>query len=238
VTVLADSQRAEAVAAFDSRFGEMERVLWYLSKNCRAALLAGESSPVIESLVWAIKSWWGVMGVRSEAKAQMSSALAVAVDWSPALFDPLPSFEPGAADRAAGWVDELVGRSMEMGVPNRLYSLASKVLHWLLPWQVPAFDQAVRAAVGVPGAWDLPRAYRQVAIRMFAMARVVDPDAAWIGPLEPRSPLRALDKCTWWLGGGNAGKAAVVNDPWRVVRQLGLPLPSSTAGEPAGSAGP
>jgi hypothetical protein len=128
VTVLADSQRAEAVAAFDSRFGEMERVLWHLSKNCRAALLAGESSPVIESLVWAIKSWWGVMGVRSEAKAQMSSALAVAVDWSPALFDPLPSFEPGAADRAAGWVDELVGRSMEMGVPNRPYSLHLKGL--------------------------------------------------------------------------------------------------------------
>lgn len=45
-----DSQRAEAVSACNARFGEMERVLWYLSVNSRAALLAGESSPVLEAL--------------------------------------------------------------------------------------------------------------------------------------------------------------------------------------------
>jgi hypothetical protein len=60
-----DSQLAEAVSAFDARFGEMERVLWCLSVNSRAGLLAGESSPALKALVWSIKSWWGVQGVRS-----------------------------------------------------------------------------------------------------------------------------------------------------------------------------
>jgi hypothetical protein len=36
------------------------------------------------------------------------------------------------------------------------------------------------------------------------------------------SPLRALDKLTWWLGGGAAGTAAEVRDPWQVTRRLGL----------------
>jgi hypothetical protein len=53
-----DSERAVAVSAFDARFGEMERVLWCLSINSRSGLLAGESSPILEALVWTIKSWW------------------------------------------------------------------------------------------------------------------------------------------------------------------------------------
>lgn len=51
-----DSQLADAVSAFDARFGEVERALWFLSAESRASLLAGESSPVLEALVWAIKS--------------------------------------------------------------------------------------------------------------------------------------------------------------------------------------
>ncbi len=55
-----DSQRHAAVSAFNGRYGEMEQALWCLSVNSRGALLAGQSSPVVESLVWTIKSWWGV----------------------------------------------------------------------------------------------------------------------------------------------------------------------------------
>jgi hypothetical protein len=33
---------------------------------------------------------------------------------------------------------------MSLGVPRREYSLASKVLHWLMPWQVPVYDSFVR----------------------------------------------------------------------------------------------
>lgn len=54
------------------------------------------------------------------------------------------------------------------------------------------------------------------------MARTMSGDLAWIGSLEPASPLRALDKLTWWLGGGSTGAAAEVRDPRQVTRRLGL----------------
>jgi hypothetical protein len=76
--------------------------------------------------------------------------------------------------------------------------------------------------LGVPTSWDHSQAYRKVAAEVFALARTMTGDSAWIGSLEPRSPLRALDKLTWWLGGGSTSTAADVHDPWRVLRQLGL----------------
>jgi hypothetical protein len=222
VTELPDSQKAEAVTAFNERYAGMEGALWCLSRNSRPPLLAGESSPVVESLVWTVKSWWGVQGVRSETKTQMAGALAQAIAWSSALFEPISSYDSGAEEYACESVAELVSRSMAAGVPRREYSLASKVLHWLLPWRVPVYDSFVRGSLGVPTSWDHPQAYRQVAKEIFAMARMTDQDSAWVGALEPRSPLRALDKCAWWLGGGNVSPAAEVGDPWQVVHRLGL----------------
>jgi hypothetical protein len=64
LTHYTDAERAAAVATFDARFGEMEQVLWCLWVNSRPGLLAGESSPVLQALVWTVKSWWGVQGVR------------------------------------------------------------------------------------------------------------------------------------------------------------------------------
>jgi hypothetical protein len=220
-----DSQRAIAVSMFDARFGEMEQVLWCLSVNSRAGLLAGESSPVLESLVWTIKSWWGVQGVRSETKAQMAEALAASMSWSPELFEPVPDYGPDRAGYACERVAELVSRSMSRGVPRREYSLASKVLHWLMPWRVPVYDSFVRSALDVPASWDHPQAYRKIAAEVFAMARMMADDTTWVGSLAPRSPLRALDKLTWWLGGGSTGAAAEVRDPGQVIRELGLRFP-------------
>jgi hypothetical protein len=110
---------------------------------------------------------------------------------------------------------------MALGAPRREYSLASKVLHWLMPWQVPVYDSFVPATLGVPTSWDHPEAYRKVTSEVFAMARAMTGDSAWTGSLEPTSPLRAIDKLSWWLGGGSAGAAAEVRDPWRVTRGLG-----------------
>jgi hypothetical protein len=152
----------------------------------------------------------------------MAGALAQAIDWSPALFEPSSSYDSGAEEYACESVAELVSRSMAMGVPRREYSLASKVLHWLLPWRVPVYDSFVRRSLGVPTSWDHPQAYRQVVTETLAVARMTGPDSAWFGSLEPRSPLRALDKCAWLMGGGDTGTAAEVHDPWRVVRHLGL----------------
>jgi hypothetical protein len=217
-----DSERAIAVSAFDARFGEMERVLWCLSISSRAGLLAGESSAMLEALVWTIKSWWGVQGVQSETKARMARALAESMTWSPDLFGPVTEYGPECAGYACERVAELVSRSMSLGVPRREYSLASKVLHWLMPWRVPVYDSFVRGALGVPTSWDHPEAYRKVAAEVFAMACTMTGDASWIGPLQPRSPLRALDKLAWSLGGGSTGAAAQVRDAWQVARGLGL----------------
>lgn len=57
------TDRATAVRLFDSRHGESERVLWFLSQHARGELLAGEGGPIVETLVWTLKSWWGVQGV-------------------------------------------------------------------------------------------------------------------------------------------------------------------------------
>lgn len=220
-----DSQLAEAVSEFDARFGDMERVLWCLSAGSRASLLAGESSPALEALVWTIKSWWGVQGVRSETKVQMARALAQSLAWSPDLFGPTLQYSPETARQACDRVAELVSCSVSLGVPRREYSLASKVLHWLMPWRVPVYDSFVRGMLGVPASWDHPQAYGKVAAEIFALARAMTGDSAWTGSLEPRSPLRVLDKLTWWLGGGNTGAAAEVHDPWHVPCQLGLKCP-------------
>jgi hypothetical protein len=220
-----DSQLAEAVSAFDARFGEMERVLWCLSVNSRAGLLAGESSPALKALVWSIKSWWGVQGVRSETKAQMARALAESLTWSPVLFGPVLEYGAESARYACDRVADLVSDSMALGVPRREYSLASKVLHWIMPWRVPVYDSFVRGILGVPASWDHPQAYSRVAAEVFALAGTMSGDSAWMGSLEPRSPLRALDKLTWWLGGGSTGAAAGVRDPWHIPRQLGLRCP-------------
>ena len=63
---LSEAERAAAIQAFDARYGEMERALWCLSKHCREPLIENRPAPVLGELVWTVKSWWGVQGVRSE----------------------------------------------------------------------------------------------------------------------------------------------------------------------------
>jgi hypothetical protein len=147
----------------------------------------------------------------------------LSLDWAPEHFEPtyLP---PGAAEAfAEEVVGALVGRTKALGAPRREYSLASKVLRWLMPWRVPVFDAFVRAEVRVPSSWDAPAVYRRVVDAVFATARDFADEAwSWVGPSEPRSLLHALDKWLWWSGGGRAGRAVVVRDPRRVLRRLGL----------------
>ena len=41
-----------AVKAFDVRFGEMERVVWCISKECGHDLVSGAPTKRVEGLVW------------------------------------------------------------------------------------------------------------------------------------------------------------------------------------------
>src|SRR5262245_44375793 len=104
LVTLSDTQRAGAVASFDAVYGEMERALWCLSQNCRSPLIEGHSAPVVEELVWTVKSWWGVQGVRLEAKAQMAGALA-SLRWSEELFHPVSEISADAAQEACEHVE-------------------------------------------------------------------------------------------------------------------------------------
>lgn len=215
-------ERLEAVRAFDAAYGHMERSLWTLSRACRPHLIRAEESPLLDALVWTLKSWMGVQGVRTETRRAMGAALASLV-WTPEHFEEtyLP---PGDAEEFAyASVAELVSASMKLGVPRREYSLASKVLHWLMPWRVPIYDAFVRSEVGVPESWDHPQAYRRIVDTLFERVReMATSDESWIGPSDPRSLLHALDKWLWWAGGGKQGTAAVVTDPERILRELGL----------------
>lgn len=223
LSALSEAQRAEAVRQFNARFGEMDRALWCLSLNSRTELLEGHDLQVVEELVWTVKSWWGVQGVRSDTKALMARALLRAVDWSPALFEDTSPVPPGAEEFACRCVFTLVDRSRSAGVARREFSLASKVLHWLLPYRVPAYDSYVCQTLGIRAAADHPeQAYRKVTQEVLGAARAIADGASWVGALEPRSPVRAFDKCLWWLGGGNDGNAARVRNPWRIVDRLGL----------------
>lgn len=222
LTDLSDSTRTTAVSEFNAVFSEMDLALWCLSRNCRGPLLNGQNTPVVEALVWTVKSWMGVQGVLTETKTLMAEAL-VTLDWSSELFEETFYASDGADNDAFDRVSTLVNRSMSLGVTRREWSLASKVLHWLLPWRIPIYDSFVRTGLGIPGAWDHPAAYRELARKLFQTARELEAkDSTWLGVIEPRSSLRGLDKCLWWLGGGNAGNAAVVRDPWAIVHKLGL----------------
>jgi len=195
---LSYAERTRIVRAFNDQWGEMEQELWGLSLKCREPLLNGHSPEVLEDLIWAIRTKWSVQFVRHEHKAPFALALA-SLDWPEGVFDE-PARIPGdAAEYAVRRVGELVDRSRELEVPRREYSLAAKTLHFLEPWAVPAYDLNVRKALGIPG--EGPRAYRLVAARVLALAREAGAeDCGWLGPLEPRTLVRGLDKCLWWLG--------------------------------------
>jgi hypothetical protein len=219
-------RRAEAVGAFDAKYRDQCQVLWCLSKHCRPALLAGKSSPVLEKLISTVRIWWRVRGAPAATDPYMAAAITEAIGWSPDVFRPTSAFGSEAVDFAIELVDKVVASTKELsGSSRREYSWTSKTVHWLLPWRVPAFDKNVRNYLGVPKGWqDLERAYGEVARRIFALAREEPPEPVWAGPLEPCTPLRALDKWLWWDGSGKDSHDHdyVDPDPWRVARELSL----------------
>ncbi len=211
----------QQVKAFDARYGHMESVLWCLSAEARRCLLRGERPEVVEALVWTVRSWWGVQGV-SRADGQAMARALRRVRWEPEWFGPTEWFGCKDWRAAVDRVRELVSRTKEMGGRRREWSLSSKVLHWLAPWRVPAYDSFVRQALGVRSE-DPETAYAKVARRVFKLAAGLVPQGReWVGQVPPASPLRALDKYLWMVGGGKSSPAMQVRDPQRVLRELGI----------------
>ncbi len=213
----------EAVRAFDNRYGDMEKALWCLAKAAREDLLQKRGSEVVQTLVWTIKSWWAVQGVRRQIKVATAQALAEET-WTENLLDLAPEFTPEAEGFAHERVSALVSALQALGATTRQeFSLASKVLHWLLPWRVPIYDSFVRRSLDIPPSWEAKDAYATIVRREYdVVRRLFAENLDWIGTIEPRSPFRAVDKYLWWLAGGPSQQAVIVRDPWRVVRGLGM----------------
>lgn len=116
---MSDHELAAAIRAFDARYGEMEKVLWCLATHSREALLNGlGEAPALGMLVWKIKSWWGVQGVRRETQPAMVNALS-AMDWSSDLFQPLAAPVPWSEEYAVELVATFVRESMALGAQRR-----------------------------------------------------------------------------------------------------------------------
>jgi len=213
---------AAAVRAFNDVYSQMDSALWCLSCHCRADLMVGCPSPRVEALVWTVKGWWGVQGVRSETRAQMAQALA-GMGWKQDDFESPAVSGHGPAAVADELVTKLVNDTLTLGGARREFSLASKVLHWLSPWRVPVYDSFVRSQLGVPPSWDHPAAYQMVARGLFDLSKQCSGwNEEWIGSIGPRSPLRALDKYLWWSAGGSLGNSVLVKRPNEVLHRLGI----------------
>jgi hypothetical protein len=211
---------AAAVTAYNAVYSEMDEALWCVSKSLRGPLLRHESVPGLEVLVWTVRSWWGVRGVKTETRSIAARALAE-MEWSPGMFEDGPGSDPRreAVDRVMG----LVRRMNELGVRRKELSLSAKVVHWLTPWRVPIYDSFVCRSVGISASARPARAYSElVAWEFDAAERLADGSRDWIGGTNPRSAIRAIDKYLWWIGGGDQGASVRVKDPWRICRELGI----------------
>lgn len=210
------------IEAFDSRFAEMDRALWCLSRAATEAILARKRSEVTEVFVWTIKSWWGIQGVRRETKIIAADAL-LDMDLDQRWLAPETAIDPDGEQFAVELVADFVARMSCQGVPRREWSFASKILHWLMPWKIPVYDSLVKKSLGISANADHKNAYREIVQAEFTLARkLLDEGREWIGNVAPRTPFRALDKYFWWIGGGRCGQARVVTDPWQKVRPLGV----------------
>ena len=125
------TEATEAVRLFNLRYGDMEKAAWCLSRASRSELLGKTVGPVLPELVWTVKKWMKVQYVSPSVKMIAPLAL-VEFDWTPDLFDDT-SFERATEDFAKDRVAKLVKRMVELGVPLAEISLASKILHWIVP---------------------------------------------------------------------------------------------------------
>ena len=210
---------ATAVGAYNAVYCEMDEALWRVSTSVRGALVRHEPVPALEVLVWTIRNWWGVRGVKTKTRRIAAEALA-AMDWTDSMFgeEPVPDSRQFALHR----VIALVQRMNDLGVSRREFSLAAKVLHWLMPWRVAIYDSFVCKSVGISTA-SPQHAYAELVDWEFdAAERLSDGSSDWLGTVNPRSPIRALDKYLWWIGGGDRRMSVRVRDPWRICRDLGL----------------
>lgn len=104
-------------------------------------------SKLVEELVCTIKSRWGIQGVRTETKVSAAIVLADS-DENHWLLEPNTELEPDGERFAVEWVSNFVESMKARGGHRREWSLASEVLHWLMPWRIPVYDSSLKHSLG------------------------------------------------------------------------------------------
>ena len=215
----------QGVEDFNVLYSDMELALWCLSRATADALLERKESPVIGEFIWAIKSWWGIQGVQKETKIIAANSL-LRLGWDSRMLGPNSKLEPDDEKFAVERLAYFVNMMRRNGAPRYEWSLASKVLHWLMPWRIPVYDSFVKKSVGISVDANPKEAYEKIVRAEFAACRkLLIEGQDWFGDVEPKAPFRALDKYLWRLGGGSADRAVIVKDPWKIIRSLGLTAP-------------
>ena len=183
--VLSASEIQKDVDAYNAVYGDMDRVLWCLAKHARADLLRGQSTATVTALVCAIKEWWGIPYAPSSICVITTGAL-IRQTWNEGLFD--DRFDPRGERFAVERVEHLVEGMFKAGSGSRELSLASKTLHWLMPWRVPVYDRYVRDHLGIADPSDSKganRAYREILRHAFRTARRhSDGNPRWLGETD------------------------------------------------------
>ncbi len=186
-------QVAEAVEAYNRKFGVEDKRLWALAQKTIQELQSSGCQASAEGFVWAVRRWGSIQGARSSYKTAMARAL---VDLQ------IPRYTVMDRDICVQLWMKLVTLAQHHGVERRESSWASKILHWLLPHQVPIYDAFVRRYLG-EGNREGELAYRTIVMWEYMVADKLTPVRDQVvGEIEPRTLLRAIDKFVWWESGG------------------------------------
>lgn len=198
---------AAHVAKYDAKHGHLDARAWSLSLAARPLLFNRECGPELVDFVWYIAKTWGrVLGIVTDVREAAVSTL-LQMQWSESHFE---TYVPaGLQDQilAVCAVSALVDGLKERGIRRREFSASSKVLHWLMPWRVPIYDDRVRKALGLPLGPDDPSTatYREIVRWEFgAVQRLNQSGDLWMGQQPPHAELRGLDKYLWLPDGGGS----------------------------------
>ncbi len=216
------SEVAEAIREFNGAFGCLEPPAWRFSQECRKHLLHGTGMDVIANFVWFIKTQMMVQFVTSDTKMIAAEALA-SMKWTAEDFHATSEFSNERKVAAHQKWLEYISAMDSRGCKRNEWSLASKVLHWLMPRSMPPYDSFVRKILEIPSNSTPERAFHKILDWEYDLARrLSDSSHDWLGDVDPRAPFREIDKYLWWKGGGSASGAVVPNDPWAPLKRLGI----------------
>ncbi len=195
------------VEEFDSSYwcSSTEAVLWSSACAVRQQLLQGEDSRLF-GFVCSVRDGWNVRGA-SDSTCAIAAAVLKSMPWSPEDFSDVFDETGRSEEYALRTVSEVLSELERRGAARQERSLTTKMLHWLMPWRIPVYDSFVCKGLRTDSS-SFEVSYPDLVKWEYATARELVPAKRdWIGPNEPRSPLRALDKYMWWENGGRESAA-------------------------------